>query len=345
MRSNPDLPARARSSAERRWRSPKGAALTASLLGILTAGCSTTRNTQATTITCIACPTGTDASLRGLCAVSSTTCWAGGDRGRVLRTTDAGKTWQVYTVPGATELEIRDVHGFDADRALVMTAGQPARIYRTDDGGQTFTCTHESPHAEAFLDSIAMWNDLDGLAFSDPVEGHFLILRTRDGGRRWTEIPAHRLPEPHDGEAGFAASGTCIAVADGDSAFILTGGRASRVLRSTDAGSSFQAVATPLRAGEPSTGGFGLAFRNARVGIAVGGNYLEPTVASGNCAITNDGGQSWRTPKTPPSGYRSAVVWLPGSRHRTQLADRRPGRGRPHRRRRRDLAPLRPGRP
>src|SRR5437868_12632467 len=54
-------------------------------------------------------PTGTEARLRGLAAVSRKIAWAAGSGGTVLRTTDAGHTWQQVGPADAAGLEVRDI--------------------------------------------------------------------------------------------------------------------------------------------------------------------------------------------------------------------------------------------
>src|SRR5688500_20159295 len=64
---------------------------------------------------------GVDVRLRGVSAVSADVAWASGREGTVLRTLDGGKHWQVIKVPGAGELDFRDVEGFDANTAVVRS--------------------------------------------------------------------------------------------------------------------------------------------------------------------------------------------------------------------------------
>src|SRR5947209_5383244 len=82
---------------------------------------------------------GTDARLRGLSVVDANVVWASGTKGTVLRTIDGGANWQKKVVPGAGDLDFRDIEAFDARRAVVLAIGEgeKSRIYKTVDGGET----------------------------------------------------------------------------------------------------------------------------------------------------------------------------------------------------------------
>lgn len=266
------------------------------------------------------------ASLRGLSAVSAKVVWAGGSEGTVLRTVDGGVTWSKHPVPGAEELQFRDIEAFDDQRAVLMTAGTPARIYTTDDGGTTFSLAHESPHAGAFFDGMAFWDARRGVIMSDPVDGHLLVLTTDDGGKGWQRVDVAGLPPAIDGEAGFAASGTNVAVAHRKRAWIATGGAVARVFSSEDGGRTWQATPTPMRSGAPSSGIFSIAFRDDLHGVAVGGDYQDPENTRANVTRTEDGGKTWKTiAGTPPSGHRACVVHLPAHGTASWLAVGRAG--------------------
>ena len=86
----------------------------------------------------------------------------------------------------------------------------------------------------------------------------------------------------------------------------------ARVLRSTDGGKTWDAHGTPMRQGEPTTGIYSVAFRDAKRGVIVGGDYTQPELAGANAAYTKDGGKTWTMSESPPGGYRSGVVFLPG---------------------------------
>lgn len=260
---------------------------------------------------------GTKARLRGVSAHGVRVAWASGAGSTVIRTVDGGATWRGLAVPDSEGLDFRDVQalGDSAACLLAIGPGEKSRIYRTEDAGATWTLTHLNRDPKGFLDALAFW-DLDhGLALGDPVDGRYAILTTDDGGRTWTKIPDAGMPPALPGEGAFAASGTCLAVQGTDLAWFGTGGGATaRVFRSTDRGRTWAASATPIRVGNPSSGVFSVAFRDADHGLAAGGDYKAEGEPVGNLALTHDGGRTWAPAGgARPSGFRSAVAFAPGS--------------------------------
>lgn len=251
---------------------------------------------------------GTTASLRGLHVVATDVAWASGSGGTFLRTVDSGENWEIGTVAGAEALDFRDVHAWDQENALVLNAGLPAQIYRTEDGGQTWLLVYNNETPGVFFNAVSFWDDLRGIAVGDPIDGRFLLIQTGDGGRTWDELPLESRPEALEGEANFAASGTCMTVSGADTVWFGTGGPAARVFRSTDAGSSWTVAETPIRSGLSSQGVFSLYFADERRGIAVGGDYLDEPNPTATAAVTMDGGATWTTVESPPSGFRECVV-------------------------------------
>ena len=78
--------------------------------------------------------------LRGLAVVNAKVVWASGTQGTCIRTTDGGITWKSATVPGAEELDFRDVAAADERKAFLLSIGEgeKSRIYQTADGGDTW---------------------------------------------------------------------------------------------------------------------------------------------------------------------------------------------------------------
>ena len=254
--------------------------------------------------------TGSDASLRGVSAPGDGVVWASGSGGTVLRSLDGGSTWERRGFDDETA-DLRDIEALDAQRAFAITITEPARVVATEDGGETWRTLYTSPDPRSFYDSIALVGD-GAVVFGDPREGVFEVLRSADG-ERFEHVSAEHLPEAFEGEAAFAASGTCVVSHGTGRLWIGTGGKRARVLRSTDAGRTWEAAETPMRQGAETTGIYSVAFGSARDGMLVGGDYTRPEAAEANAAYSRDGGVTWSAPEVGPSGYRSAVAFHPWS--------------------------------
>jgi photosystem II stability/assembly factor-like uncharacterized protein len=261
---------------------------------------------------------GTDAELRGIAALSDKVAWASGAKGTVLRTLDGGKTWQRLPVPNAEALDFRDIQAFDANTAIIMSAGpgDASRIYRTKDGGASWQLMITNPDKDGFWDAIAFWDARNGILFGDPVNGAFRIFITSDGGSTWQPSSDARGLAALKGEGAFAASGTCLSVAGSSDAWFATGGAdTARVFHSTDRGRTWLAATAPIRAGAASKGIFSVGFLDARTGMAVGGDYKETQSETLNGARSEDGGATWHAAPVLPSGYMSVVAPVPGAQH------------------------------
>jgi photosystem II stability/assembly factor-like uncharacterized protein len=240
-----------------------------------------------------------DQGFRGLDAVDRRTAWVTGGSategapGRVFRTTDGGRSWDDVSPPGTEGLLLRDVEAHSKREAVVLAIGpgDASRIYRTSNGGRSWVTAFVNDDPAAFYDCLAFYPDgRRGLALSDPVDGRFRILSTRDSGRTWTVLPDDGMPEAPT-EAGFDASGDCL-VTTGRTAYFGTGGGASRIFRSDDYGLTWTATDSTIPAGE-AAGVFGLAFRTPKEGIAVGGDFAEPADGVDAVATTRHA-RTWR---------------------------------------------------
>jgi photosystem II stability/assembly factor-like uncharacterized protein len=252
---------------------------------------------------------GTTNRLQAVSPVSGNVVWASGVGGTFVVTTDGGRHWRKGVVSGARDLEFRDVEGVSANVAYLMSAGtgSASRIYKTTDGGRTWNLQFRNRKPNAFYDCFAFWSPQRGIAFSDPVERSFPVLRTLDG-RTWHGI-ADRLPRALEGEFGFAASGTCVATEGDQRAWITTGGAdRARILATTNGGKTWRAYNTPL-VSNPSAGGFTVAFRTGARGIVAGGDLDPENPRPRNrIAISSDGGQTWDLVRPPP--FDGAVFGL-----------------------------------
>jgi photosystem II stability/assembly factor-like uncharacterized protein len=250
---------------------------------------------------------GTQASLRGVSAVTRNVVWASGSGGTWLRTNDGGTTWHAGTVPGAEDLDFRGIQTLSETTAVLMSAGPGAksRIYKTTDSGSHWELLFTNPDIEGFWDSIAFWDERHGILAGDAVNGQIAMFTTDDGGRTWAR---QKMPPALDKEGAFAASNSSLFVAAENEVWF--GSSASRVFKSNDRGRTWIVRPTPVRKTSDSSGIFSVASSNGRYGVVVGGDYAKDTETENNIAVTNTGGDIWTMPAKGPAGFRSAVLWL-----------------------------------
>jgi photosystem II stability/assembly factor-like uncharacterized protein len=249
----------------------------------------------------------TTSSLRGVSVVSQKVVWASGTKGTYLITLDGGENWKAATVPGAADMDFRAVHAFDDKTAVLLSigSGEKSRIYKTKDAGGTWDVLYSNPDPKGFFDAIAFWDQSHGILLGDPVDGHFVVMTTDDGGETWKR---EKTPAALPNEGAFAASNSCMFLIGLHEVWFGTGG--ARVFHSSDGGKKWSVATTPIRHDSANAGIFSIAFLNPLYGIAVGGDYSKPTDAAHNIAITEDGGKKWTEPESSPSGFRSAITFL-----------------------------------
>jgi len=254
-------------------------------------------------------PVNTTASFRGLAVVNEKIVWASGTGGTVIRTIDGGKTWNVIIVPGAEKLDFRDIEAFDANTAYILSIGNgdASRIYKTTDGGKTWKLQFKNDDPKKFFDALACWENDSCIAVSDPVDGKFAFIRNY-GGDKWEAVDSDA--EAKDGQAAFAASGTClITTGSHHPALLVSGGQSAEIYRTIDNGRHWDKSPTPIISGTSGSGIFSIAMFDKSNGVIVGGNYEKPNETKDNLAFTTDGGKTWRI-GTGLSGYRSGVAYV-----------------------------------
>jgi photosystem II stability/assembly factor-like uncharacterized protein len=252
----------------------------------------------------------TDADFRGLSVVGSQVAWVSGTKGTFGRTIDGGKNWSAGKVPEAEKLDFRAVKAFDESTAYLLSAGpgEESRIYKTPDGGKTWTLQFKNPERQGFFDAMAFWDQKNGIALGDPVNGQFQLVATTDGVN-WKNLVPKELPPALANEGAFAASGTCLVThGDKDVWFATGGAKKARVFHSKDRGQNWNVSETPLLAGIESAGIFSIAFCDRDRGIVVGGDYRKSDATGATAALTSDGGKTWAL-IDKPLPFRSCAAW------------------------------------
>ncbi|TJY36153.1 WD40/YVTN/BNR-like repeat-containing protein [Pontimicrobium aquaticum] len=190
---------------------------------------------------------------------------------------------------------------------FMLTVANPALLYKTTNSGMQLV--YREDHDNVFYDAMNFWNDNEGIAIGDSIDGCISIIITRDGGNTWTKLPCDQLPPAKDGEGAFAASNTNIVIV-GDNTWVAT--TAGRIYYSADKGKTWEFVSTPIVNDKDTEGIYSVDFYDELHGFAIGGDYTNPDSNKGNKAKTIDGGKTWKLVadgQTP--NYRSCVQYIP----------------------------------
>jgi photosystem II stability/assembly factor-like uncharacterized protein len=252
---------------------------------------------------------GTTNRIQAVSAVNEEVVWVSGFFGTVLRTIDGGETWETHVVQGAEQLQLRDVEGVSARVAYVLSSGvgTDSRIYKTEDGGETWTLQFQNQAPAGFYDCFSFWSPNHGVTMGDSINGRFPVIETVNG-ETWVDI-GDRLPPAQPSEGAFAASGTCVATFGRRRGWIATGAAAqARILATKDGGETWNAYPTPIVQGTGTSGNITVAFRDPRHGVLGGGELAAPTELQNNFARSRDGGKTWQL--TTPAPFPGAVFGL-----------------------------------
>ena len=271
---------------------------------IIITGCSTEKSIKEANVSFNELNTGTDISIRAISAVNSDIIWASGTKGQVLKSTDSGDSWSVYTVAGMENADFRCLHAWNDQRALVFAIGTPARAYLTENGGEDWELVYENSDPGMFINSVHFADENRGVALGDPIEGKLFLISTIDGGRTWNLVD--QRPQTCGNEGGFAASNTCIQYLESGKVVFISGVDCARFFTG-DLNSEWVITEPGVVAGNSSTGIFSVYFADNNNGIVVGGTYDKEELNDKIAAYTNDGGKTWQLSETMPNAFRSCV--------------------------------------
>jgi photosystem II stability/assembly factor-like uncharacterized protein len=217
-----------------------------------------------------------------------------------------------FQIPFEKSVEFRSIAQTNK-YVFILSVANPALLYRISKEDFSYELVYQEEHEKVFYDSMQFWNDKEGIAIGDPIEGSFSIITTLDGGNSWQKTPFNQIPKLEVGEAAFAASNTNIVI-KGNSTWLVSGGKKSRVFSSNDKGKSWFVYDTPMVQGKQMTGIFTADFYDSKTGFISGGNYEVLTQNFDNKARTTDGGKTWNLVSQHQGfGYASCVQYVPNS--------------------------------
>lgn len=214
-------------------------------------------------------------------ALSAERILVSGYRGKILETTDAGRSWNVIQTP--TDRALYNIRFADAQNGWIC--GQAGVLLNTKDGGKTWT--EQKSNTDQYLFAIYTLSPTHVYAVGDKST----LLETTDGGANWKVRKVDQSKEGISEDIMLAVQDPIfydIEFADEQHGWIV--GEFGTIHATTDGGKTWTAQQSSLL-GEgivdildlPTF--FGVHFVNTQEGIAAG---LE-----GKIARTKDGGQTW----------------------------------------------------
>ena len=190
-----------------------------------------------------------------------------------------------------------------------ITIGNPALLYSLDADLEKNKIVYQENHDNVFYDSMEFWNEEEGIAIGDSIDGCLSVIITRDSGFTWTKLSCDQLPKGTENEGAFAASDTNIAIV-GDNTWVAT--TAGRVYFSPDKGKTWEVFDTPIVKEKDTEGIYSIDFYDALNGYAIGGDYTKADDNAANKIKTTDGGKTWQlVAQNQNPGYRSCVQYMP----------------------------------
>jgi photosystem II stability/assembly factor-like uncharacterized protein len=211
-------------------------------------------------------------SIYGSCFVDVNTGYACCYTGQIMKTTNGGVNW-TYLESG-TRYNLRGIYFTDANTGTAV--GYTSKIIRTTNGGTNWYAQHiEEDTTEAFV-CVRFINSNTGF-----VGGiHNRIYKTTNGGTNWV-LKTTLLTNYCVDNFSFLDANTGISVGRGISGSSGSGYNLRKILRTTNAGESWDSVNSAFALREL----YCVDFINGNLGLAGGG--------SGYLIRTTDGGLNW----------------------------------------------------
>jgi len=214
-------------------------------------------------------------------------------------TTDGGNTWTpgiMNSYPTFSMINISAISQTQAWAAIVDYGIGGGNIMVTIDGGQNWIHQNSAMFFNGFLSGVHFFDDFNGVAIGNVVDGYFQLYMTPDGGNFWIRIDSTNIPYPLNNEIVYPGVFTTW-----DDTHVWFGTNMGRVFMSTDAGISYSVAS--IGSNEIVTN---IAFKDANFGMLTTDN---PNVVY----RTNDGGQNWVQVMPQGQFFNADLAYVPGT--------------------------------
>ena len=199
-------------------------------------------------------------NIFGLSKVNSDVYMAVGNYGKIIISTDKGKTWKSQTAPTVSHLQ--DITSWDENNSVAV--GNNGVTLKTKDGGKNWVEV-ESPKSETANKLLRVHSYPDGEGWAVGEMG--MILQSLDYGETWNQMREEEDVFMND-----------IVRVNDTTLFIA--GEFGLIFKSTDNGQTWKDTQTN------SPNSFtAVAFRSPQEGVVVG--------LGGSIVATSDGGETW----------------------------------------------------
>lgn len=257
----------------------------------------------------------TSASLRAIKTFQKE-IWIGGTEGTYIHSMDDGNSWKVQQVPGAENLDFRDLIIINKNEIIIMSAGpsekNAAKLFKTSDGGLTWDIIFNIKEPNYFFDAIT-WDFKKniGLLLSDPIAKQFVIFKILENGKQISEIKLTQFPSLLTNEAAFAASGSSLLWINKKLNIASGGGHHARIFQSTDSNLKAWKITNSEISADPTSGFFTLAAKNKNHFWVAGGNYLTPQTSKIPILESRNAGKDWAIVQNqlPNNYFIEKIIW------------------------------------
>ncbi len=163
------------------------------------------------------------------------------------KTTNGGTFWTTGTIDlgsSSSNLFIANISGVSslvAYASVYPITTEIGGIWKTADGGTTWTRQNAFNDQNSFTDLVHFWNANEGVAMGNAVDGYFEIYTTINGGDTWTRLTSTSSIIPINGSERICVNNFTVT---NNTIWVAT--TAGRILKSTNKGLTWIDMQTPI---------------------------------------------------------------------------------------------------